>query len=495
MLYLLITCVGVFALSFATALAVTPWVGRLARRIGAVDEPGPRKIHAVSKPRLGGVGLYLACLVPIAVAHIVYVCGNEFMAGVLREEVLQLWVITILSGGILLLGVYDDMKGVRVWPKLVVEVVAALVLYAMHIRFSYVTNPFGGPSIALGWLSPIATVLWVVGVSNAINFLDGVDGLAAGVAAFAGLTICVGSLQAGEVVPAILALAAAGAAIGFLRYNFPPARIFMGDSGSLFLGFFLATISLKALLKGTTAVSILLPMVALGVPIWDSLLAVTRRAMDGRSIFSADDGHVHHRLLHLGLTQRQVALTLYGVTVLLCAAAIALMFLRRAEAVLILAILGAFGYVTSRWLGSHLPRLRMSGTFEGNCIDRLAARLAMTEAPRRRWQMLCSTLDTLGIVSAEFVRDHEEEDMDEIGAKSWRIENVDGAAPFSVRILVAGRPAGRFMLRWAEEDSAQRELRVDVTRRVGELFAEHFGGPGSAMGPVEDDKSHDGKPA
>ncbi|NOZ23701.1 MAG: undecaprenyl/decaprenyl-phosphate alpha-N-acetylglucosaminyl 1-phosphate transferase [Planctomycetes bacterium] len=494
MLHLLITCVGAFAASFATALLITPWVGRVAARIGAVDEPGPRKIHTTPKPCLGGVGLYLACLVPVVASYLLYACGNGFMADAIGEDVAQLWVITVLSGGILLLGVCDDIKGLGVGPKLIVEIGAALLLYSVHIRFSYITNPFGGASIALGWFSPIATVLWVVGVTNAINFLDGVDGLAAGVAAFVGLTLCVGALQAGDVLCAILALSAAGAAIGFLRYNFPPARIFMGDSGALFLGFFLATISLKALLKGTAAVSILLPMVALGVPIWDSLLAVTRRAMDGRSIFSADDGHVHHRLLKRGLSQRQVALTLYGVTVLLCTAAIALMFLRRAEAVLILAILGAFGYVTSRWLGTQLPRLRMTGTFEGNVVDRLAARLANTKDAARRWQVFCSALDVITVVSAEFIPSERDLDLGEMRGKAWRVEGAK-AAPLTVPILVDGRRVGRFMLCWTDEREAPRGLRGDMAKQLGELFVEHFGCAGAEAGPIEDSEEHGEEPA
>ena len=473
----------VFVLSFGIALAFTPLIGRYAASKGIVDRPGPRKIHGAPTPRLGGVVLYAACMLPVGLFYLLYAAGQEFMTELLTDGFYQVFVLVVLSGGILALGICDDIIGLRAWPKLTVEIGVALMLYAAHIRISYLTNPFGGERFELGWFAPVATVLWVVFVTNAINLLDGIDGLASGVSAFVALTLCVRCLQSHNPLAAMLALSVAGAAIGFLRYNFYPARIFMGDSGSLFLGFFLAALSLQAFMKGPTAGALLIPIVALGVPIWDSLLTVTRRTIDGRSIFSADADHVHHRLLYWGLTQRQVALTLYVATVLLCAAAVALMFLKRGEAILILAVLAAFGYVTSRWLGAQLPRLRMSGTFEGNVVDRLEEKLRQADTHDRCWQLFCAAFETLDLADVHFqpVGD----DVDDLSGldRSWQ---TGEAARTSIRVSVrgAGECLGYLVFSWPS-NGERRSLHADSGARLAVLLVRKLGAPGMDTGPVE----------
>lgn len=494
MSYILATCFITFALSFGIALAATPLAGRLAVRVGAVDYPGPRKIHRHPVPRLGGVALYLACVLPLPALYGLHLLRDDLSVTFLRENAYQLTAIALLSAGILILGIYDDIRGVGAWKKFLVECVAAVLLYVAGIEIAILSNPFGGDPIQLGWLAPVVTVVWVVGLTNAINLLDGVDGLAAGVTAFAALTLSVGAIHKGEPLTALLALSVAGATIGFLRHNFPPARIFMGDSGALFLGFFLSAVALKGVVKGPVAGAILVPMVALGVPIWDSLLTVTRRVADGRPIFAADDGHVHHRLLYWGLTQRQVALTLYGVTVLLCAAAMGLMFLRRAEAVVILALLGVFGYVTSRWLGSHLPRLQMAGTFEGGLMDRIEAKLAATPDRDRNWEVLCAAFETLDILSVRFVPLQSESGDPAIPERSWQSAKSPARMSLHVPIVSETALVGGLILSWADTAESAIPLRANLASRLAALFARSFGEPGLGLGPVQLQVRHDPEP-
>jgi len=299
-----------YSLSLALAaclltVALTPGVMALARRAGALDHPGPRRIHQEAVPTLGGLAFVVAVL---GVAWLARALPGPARALELRP----LLGLTLAAVPLLALGLVDDLRGAGPWTKLGVQTCSALVLVHFGYGVPVLTNPFGAP-IRLGILSAPLAILWVLVVINAINLIDGLDGLASGVVLIAAATLWwVGRSHSDFYVMFISSLLI-GAALGFLRWNFPPARVFMGDTGSQFLGLTLAAVALLENRKETAAVTLLLPLVALGVPIADGLLAFARRLGSGRHVFRADREHIHHRLLGLGLSARAVLLVLWGV--------------------------------------------------------------------------------------------------------------------------------------------------------------------------------------
>jgi UDP-GlcNAc:undecaprenyl-phosphate GlcNAc-1-phosphate transferase len=289
----------------AVALLATPVVIAAARRAGAFDHPGPRRIHREPVPTLGGLALVLAVLGAAWVARLL-----PGPAGAL--DVKPLLGLTLAAIPMVALGLVDDLRGAGPWAKLAIQTSAAMVLVLFGYGVPVLTNPFNG-NFASGAFNIPLTVAWVLVVTNAINLIDGLDGLAAGAVLIAAVTLWwVGRSHADFYVMFISALLI-GATFGFLRYNFPPARIFMGDTGSQFLGLSLAAVSLLENRKGTAAVTLLLPLVALAVPIADGSVAFLRRLVRGRPVFHADVGHIHHRLLRLGLSPRQALFALWGV--------------------------------------------------------------------------------------------------------------------------------------------------------------------------------------
>lgn len=301
---------------------LTPLVRHLAHGVGALDSPGGRRAHVAVTPRLGGLAIVGGYWAAIGLCFAVgWMTGHAW-------EMTALWVF--LGGGLLMtsVGAIDDIKPVGAKTKLVVQIIAASIAWFGGARvMDHVTLPAIG-TIDIGpALSYLATVVWILAFTNAVNLIDGLDGLAGGVVFFACLTNMVVALVSDNVLAAVLNAALGGAVLGFLFYNFNPATIFMGDTGSMFLGY---TLGAAALLSGrqkeSTLVSLLVPLIALGLPLADTLLAMARRFLAHRSIFSADRQHLHHRLLDLGLTHKRVVLVLYGCSVLLCAAALAAAF-------------------------------------------------------------------------------------------------------------------------------------------------------------------------
>lgn len=307
-------------IALVTAALLTPLARRFALAIGAVDDPrSDRRVHAVRIPRLGGLAIVAAFFAPFMV---LFGMHTEVAARFFEHP----WRTVGLVGGsvvLMALGAWDDVRGVRAVHKLLVQVAVAAGAYACGFRIEQLDLPLLR-GVPLGAVSLPFTILWIVGIVNAINLIDGLDGLAAGVAFFACLTNFIVAYIADSPGAMLLSAALGGAILGFLLYNFNPATIFMGDSGSLFLGYVLALISLiGAASRASTTIAIVVPVLALGVPIMDTLLAMVRRFLERRSIFSADRGHIHHRLLDLGLTQRRAVLILYGVSVVFCGGAIA----------------------------------------------------------------------------------------------------------------------------------------------------------------------------
>lgn len=316
----MLTCICVFLGSAYLSVFITPLVVGLARRIGAMDFPGIRSVHTQPIPRIGGVAIYASSMCLIV--------SLLFLDNQIGERFQEVWpqVITLLgcATGVFLIGLIDDLRGLPARFKFMVELLGALVLCIAGVRISNIG--IGGYVVHLGWLGIPITLLWIVGVTNAVNMSDGLDGLAGGIAATAcGViaifavhsgTIHTGTARANDVMMALFALALLGGLIGFLFFNFNPAKIFMGDCGSLFIGFTIASASVMCVSKSAALVGLTLPTLALGIPIFDTLFCMLRRFLERRSIFAPDRNHFHHRLLALGLRQRHAVLASYGVTIL-----------------------------------------------------------------------------------------------------------------------------------------------------------------------------------
>ncbi|MGE5676545.1 MAG: MraY family glycosyltransferase [Pseudomonadota bacterium] len=334
---------SIIALIIAVVVAylTTPLMIRLAKLVGAIDVPrDERRVHKVPTPRLGGLAIYLG-----------------FIAGLLYYTEINSRMLGVLIGAtmIVVLGFFDDIKPLSAKFKLMVQIVAASVAIYSGVRISYVTNPLhfliGGEYIHFGlWTYPL-TLFWIVGVTNAINLVDGLDGLAAGISGISATTLFVAALGTGQHFAAILAALIAASTLGFLPHNFNPAKIFMGDTGALFLGYMLSVISVMGVLKGAAALSILVPIFAIGLPIFDTLLAMVRRALSGKSMMEADKGHLHHKLLAAGMSQKQAVLTLYSISAILGFSAVALVEVTLKAAFVLVFAVFLLGSMGAKYLG------------------------------------------------------------------------------------------------------------------------------------------------
>lgn len=291
-----------FLVSAMISLAATPIIIHLAPKIGAMDIPkDERRIHSKPMPLIGGVAMYLA----VMISMLLFLPGSRELYG-------------IMAGGtiIFIAGLKDDLKGMSPIEKLIFQIAAAVAAIWGGVQIDFVTNPlsWGGTVIPLSWIGVPVTLFWIVGITNTLNLIDGLDGLAGGVAFISALSFTAVALKLGVPQIGVLAVMVAGACIGFLPYNFNPAKIFMGDTGALFLGFMLAVISIEGVMKSVATIAMLVPIIILGVPIFDTTFAIFRRVLSGRSIMSADKNHLHHRLLKRGFSQKKTVLILYGIS-------------------------------------------------------------------------------------------------------------------------------------------------------------------------------------
>jgi UDP-GlcNAc:undecaprenyl-phosphate GlcNAc-1-phosphate transferase len=318
----MLTFVAAFLLALVVATVLTPIVTALAHRFQLFDLPDHgRKVHVNAIPRLGGIAVVLAMLTPIAGLSL----HDNAVARALFADVTLVWAFALGALGIVGLGIYDDLRGAGAKTKFSVQIVVATAMWAAGFRIDAVGGSFG-LAVDLGMLSLPLTVLWIVGVVNAVNLIDGLDGLAAGIALIAATALFGVALMNGQVLLALCMAALAGSLVGFLFFNANPALIFLGDSGSLFLGFVLAVVSLWTHHKAATAVTVItaLPLCVVAVPILDTTLCIIRRTSRGQSPFSPDREHLHHRLMALGLSHRAAVLTLHGVAALFALAGVAL---------------------------------------------------------------------------------------------------------------------------------------------------------------------------
>lgn len=339
--------IGIVAAALVVALVValitTPMVKNLAVRMGAVDVPRDgRRMHDHPIPRMGGLAIFFGFLLSV----VVFMDLDGQMRGMLLGAAI-----------IVVLGIFDDIYSLRAMFKFVVQIIAALVAALSGNVIEIVSNPNVFSSDLywdLGWLAVPVTVVWIVAITNAVNLIDGLDGLACGVSAISSMTLLVISLAISDGPVAVLMAALTGACLGFLPYNMNPAKIFMGDTGSTFLGFILAVVSIQGLFKLYTIISFAVPFLMLGLPIFDTCFAFIRRIAHGQSPMHADRSHVHHRLIDMGLNQKQAVAVLYIISAILGLSAVVLTTSGPVKAMLLLMALCFAGAIAGRiFLGNN----------------------------------------------------------------------------------------------------------------------------------------------
>jgi len=339
---------GVFAISVICSLVLTRWVRGLAVARGWVTAPDTRRhLHPVPLPRLGGVAVFLAFYLTI---FFTLAASRIFRGMNVIFSVRDLLPIGVAGFIILLLGIYDDLHGIKPYPKIAVQAAAGLILFAGGLRFHFFAGLFHGQTLPWFFDLPL-TLLWVLTITNAFNLIDGVDGLAAGSALFSTVVFFVVALVNHASLAPFLVLALAGSILGFLHYNLNPATIFLGDSGSLFIGFTLSALALQSAEKAPTIVAVAIPVVSFGLPILETLLSIVRRWIGGRPLFEADREHIHHKLLALGLSPREVVIVLYAVSAIF--GLLSLFLLRPSGAAIgvVLVILGCGIWIGVQHLG------------------------------------------------------------------------------------------------------------------------------------------------
>lgn len=310
---------SLFAAALLTSLAATPLARRIAVKLGAIDKPTGRRVNKVPVPRMGGIAIFCG----IAAAFAVQYVGTMFLGWpvvLVPSPKLRVnyWMLVLAFCVIFGTGLLDDKFSLKPAQKLAGQVFAAVIAVAGGLVIGDISSPLGPEFISLGWMAYPVTVVYLVAYVNIINLIDGLDGLAAGISAIASFTMFVLSVMAGRLDAAALSIAVTGSSLGFLRYNFHPASIFMGDSGSLTLGFALGCSSLLSVTRFAGLTTIIVPLVIAAVPILDTLSAIVRRTRAHVSIGQADRGHIHHRLMDEGFDQRQAVLVMYAWTLILC---------------------------------------------------------------------------------------------------------------------------------------------------------------------------------
>lgn len=337
--------IGAMLLALVLSLVITPLVKKLAIRWGVMDKPNQRKVHQQLMPRMGGLAIFISFALVVLITQPI----TETILGLLVGAT---WIV--------LVGIVDDFKGLSARVKLVGQIIGALILIGFGYKVNFITNPFSEGMLILGKLAIPITVLWIIGVTNAVNLIDGLDGLAAGTSGIAALTMALvvlsqyafnPALAADSLVVIPLALILLGSLLGFLKYNFHPAQIFMGDSGSMFLGFTLSALAITGLTKGAAVISVFIPIVILGIPILDTFFAILRRYLNKQPIFQPDKHHLHHCLLEKGLSHRQTVLTIYGINLVLGASAVIMTWMDNDHAMVLLGIIAFLVIMGANRLG------------------------------------------------------------------------------------------------------------------------------------------------
>lgn len=352
-----------------------------------------RDVHTCLMPRVGGIGIYLSVVVTLGVALLI----AEASGALLHDW--QFRMVWIVGCGtiVFLLGLIDDLRNLRPAAKFSVQILAGVLLYAGGLRISVIPLLFGAKVLS-AFISLPLTILWVLLISNAFNLIDGLDGLSAGSALFSTIVVFVVAMFNGNALVSVLAAVLAGSLLGFLRYNFNPATIFLGDCGSLFVGFMLSALSIAGAQKGTTLLAVTIPLVSFGLPVIDTVLAVLRRFLSGKPLFSADRNHIHHRLLDMGFSHRQVVIILYGVSATLGLLSLMMLGDGGSSAGVVLVIVGLGIIFGVQHLGYHefaeLGRIARRTMSQKDIIaNNLALRRGSEELSRAQdLQLICTIL-------------------------------------------------------------------------------------------------------
>jgi UDP-GlcNAc:undecaprenyl-phosphate/decaprenyl-phosphate GlcNAc-1-phosphate transferase len=455
-----------YAGAMLLALIATPLVVRIARWRKVLDQPGVRRVHSRAVPRLGGVAVFVSLVIPVVV---LYLFDTDFSRGLAdpAADVGPIHVLALLVSCALVFaaGLADDLAGIGVRTKLLAQISAATIACAMGIRIDFIA--VGGRMIEFGWWAWPLTIFWIVAVTNAVNLIDGLDGLAAGISLIACGVMLVLAVYTRNVTMMVLMIALLGSLTGFLFFNFNPARIFLGDCGSMFLGYFLATASVMCSMKSAALVGLALPATALGLPIFDTMFSMLRRALDRRSVFAADRAHIHHRLIDRGLHQRHAVIVMYAITALAACIGLLLIVVRD---------IGGFALIL---IGALLPSLlvfravgamrigQAFSTFQRNRSlardakglrrDSAEARLSLAEADslEQWWELLAKAAGEMGFVR---MRIYSQPPQGPVRCVSWSLDDqqiVEGAV--HAVFPLAGRKGGQ-------------HLRVEIDAAVDEAL-------------------------
>jgi UDP-GlcNAc:undecaprenyl-phosphate GlcNAc-1-phosphate transferase len=387
-----------FLLASGFSFLLTPVVKSFARGMGALDLPGERKVHSQPIPRLGGLSIFIAFILVLFITSQISFFYFPFN---FLKQIKFVWLL-IASAIVLGLGAVDDFRRMPPSVKFLFQIIAGLMVALTYYKIEVISLPFG--TLKLGIWSVPVTVLWVVAITNAINLLDGLDGLAAGTCFIACMAMFTISLLQQNIEITLISIILAGSILGFLKYNFHPASIFLGDSGAYLLGFILSILSLQGSLKGTTTIAVLIPIVALGLPIMDTALSMFRRLLkslhimevdpnknvvkffylDGWSMFRADREHIHHRLIQMGFTQKKAVLFLYGVSLILGGIALSFSYFKNINYALLLTAIAVASYIGIGKLGYSEIQILSNGVllplFETPVVNRRILRVFMDMA-------------------------------------------------------------------------------------------------------------------
>jgi len=398
------TYLTVYLGSTILAIVITPIVICVAQRLNMVDAPDIRKVHSKPIPRIGGVAIFLSSMsLLIPVLFLPNIIGDSF-----RLVQSKIVALLIAAAFMFIVGLTDDIRGLPVRVKLICQFIAASTVCFIGIRIDSITitdslvlnfGPFSWP----------LTIFWIVGITNAVNFIDGLDGLAAGICVATCGVIMILTLFFGPAVMTVMMLSLLGALTGFLFFNFNPAKIFMGDAGSLFLGFMIASSSALCAVKTETIVGLALPVLALGIPIFDTLLSMLRRFLERRSIFSPDCNHFHHRLLALGLCQRHVVIIAYALTLLAAGLGMFMLLTRNTQTIIIFASILLLLFLAFRVVGSvrlceTLAALKRKHTIarqakqEVENFEKIELYFRQAKIFNQWWQAVCFAADKMDVV-------------------------------------------------------------------------------------------------
>jgi UDP-GlcNAc:undecaprenyl-phosphate GlcNAc-1-phosphate transferase len=391
-------------LSTLTSFVFTRWLARVAAARGWTRRD---ESNGAAIPRLGGVSVFLSTLLMV---FLLLLWDNQVAERVASQAVIGI-ALAGAAAAVFLIGLYDDLRGARPWQKLLVQCAAGVGLYFAGLRVEVLTNPFTHQPFELGALSLPLTLLWLVAISNAFNLIDGLDGLAAGVGLTSTLALFFLASMQSHSLAAVVAVAIAGSLMGFLPHNFNPARIYLGDSGSLTIGLVLAALAIETSQKGPVLVALTIPLLIFGLPLLDVSVTTLRRALAGHPLFRRDEEHLHHRLVKSGMTPRLSVLVLYGIAALFALASLLVVNYRGAMAPMVALLCGLLAWIVVRQmqypefaaLDSHVRgewRAQKATLRSQILMRREQQALAVASSVEEIWAVACRTFEALGFLSA-----------------------------------------------------------------------------------------------